>query len=405
MSESQKNSAVKTISDQRTIVLGFICFIVLGIPGGMLGAAWPFMQESFGVSKDDLGILLLASQIGYLGASFGSGPFALRWGSALLLVLGAALRGLGLLGYALAPGWLMMIAIGLPLGLGGGALDAGMNTIFAMRFSPRIMNWLHAAFGLGATLGPLLITVGLYASVSWRWSYAIVAVAQLLILISFLRKRERWHARPDENDQAAVEPSPPSVGSLNLLLTLSIFIFFMTAGLEAATGDWTFTFLSEARNVDLRLAGLLASGFWISFTLGRALFGIFADRIPTLLALRVGMAGAALAGLLIWIPDQRLLAYLGIAVMGFALAPLFPLLIKETPRRLGSARAANAIGFQVGAASIAVAVLPGVMGVLAERISLELFGPYLFASGLLLFALHELMVRLSRLRRRQDVPR
>jgi hypothetical protein len=74
------------------------------------------------------------------------------------------------------------------------------------------------------------------------------------------------------------------------------------------------------------------------------------------------------------------------------MAPLFPLSISDTPRLVGSEHAANAIGFQISAASLGFATLPGLAGLLAERLGLEAIGPVLVAFAVAMVLLHEAFV-------------
>jgi hypothetical protein len=51
-----------------------------------------------------------------------------------------------------------------------------------------------------------------------------------------------------------------------------------------------------------------------------------------------------------------------IAVLGLALAPIYPLLMHDTPRRFGHAAARHMVGYQIAAASSAIAIVPGWSG-------------------------------------------
>ena len=86
--------------------------------------------------------------------------------------------------------------------------------------------------------------------------------------------------------------------------------------------------------------------------------------------------------------------FLGLALAGFGLAPVFPCLMSRTPRRLGSELSAHAIGFQVGAAMIGAAVVPGVLGVVAGPGGLEAVPVGTVVLFGILSLLHEGLVRL-----------
>jgi fucose permease len=386
------------------ILLSFACFVILGLPSSMLGVAWPSIRDGFRLTQDQVGALLFSSQIGYIAFSFLSGRVAGRFGNGRLLLFGAAIAAIGLFGYALSPTWLIMVAVGLLVGAGGGALDAGMNSFFAINFGPRLMNLLHAAFGFGATLGPILVTALLLAGLSWRWGYVAAGVAQLVIAIAILFTLSRWSTRNGQSETTTADPKPAAASRTaapaqateqgsGIDVWLGILIFLFIAGLESTAGQWSFTLFTENREIDVATAGQWVGIYWGSFTAGRVFFGIFGNRIRVLTALRISMAALLVASLMIWWQGWALVSFLGLALMGFALAPLFPLLMTATPKRLGSRRATNAIGYQVGAASLGVAILPALVGFLAEQATLELLGPFLLVSSFALFLLHEIAQR------------
>jgi len=87
-----------------------------------------------------------------------------------------------------------MVPCALCAGFAGGAIDAGLNAYAAGAFGPRHMNWLHACFGLGVTIGPLIMTAVIGAGTTWRWGYAIVATAQLSLATAFLVSAGSWTA-------------------------------------------------------------------------------------------------------------------------------------------------------------------------------------------------------------------
>jgi fucose permease len=387
LSDSQRSSLL-------VVGLSFAAFVVLGLPGGLLGVAWPSIRNQFVLSQDQVGALLLAAQIGYIASSFLSGRMIGRFGNGQVLALGAVMACAGLFGYAVAPFWTFMVAIGIVSGFGGGALDSAMNAFFAMNYGPRLMNWLHASFGLGSTFGPILLTLLLVVGASWRWGYVAAGVAQGIIALAFLLTLSRWGGRPGVEEvrgplpaaqkDSTAEASPLDIG-------LGILVFFFIAGLEMSAGQWSFALFTESRGIELAQAGFWVSVYWGSFTAGRIFFGIFGNRIPVLTALRASMIVMLVASLMIWWQGSHLISFAGLALMGFALAPLFPLLMTATPARLGRRRAANVIGYQVGAASLGIAILPWLAGLLAEQGSLEVVGPFLLIGSALMLVLHEVL--------------
>lgn len=227
--------------------LAYAAFISLGLPDGLTGVAWPSIRGTFGLSLEALGALITTTTVGYLVSSFSSGRALARIGVGWLLIVSCLATAISLLGYGLAPLWGVMVGLGLLAGLGAGAIDAGLNTYAAENFSPRTMNWLHAAFGLGAATGPLIMSGVLGAGQSWRLGYLIVGVAQLVLASCFLITRNQWHTQAG-HAQATPTAGAPMARTLKLPSAwLSILLFFLYTGLELSAGQWLYTLLTEAR--------------------------------------------------------------------------------------------------------------------------------------------------------------
>ena len=173
-------------------MLAALAFVSLGLPDGLLGVAWPSIRASFGLELDALGALLVAATTGYVASSFSSGHLLGRINLGTVLAVSCGLTATALLGYASASAWLAMLALGALLGLGSGAIDAALNTYVATHHGPRMLNWLHACFGVGAASGPLVMTAVLESGSTWRRGYAIVGLAQLALAGCFVVTFRSW---------------------------------------------------------------------------------------------------------------------------------------------------------------------------------------------------------------------
>lgn len=375
-----------------TLLLAYLGFVSLGLPDALLGVAWPSIRSTFGLSQAALGAVLVAGSTGYFLSSFSTGALLRRLGVGGLLAGSTLLVALALAGYASAPLWLLFVGCAALAGLGSGAIDAGLNAHAASHFSARHMNWLHACWGLGATLGPLLMTAVLQRGLVWRWGYALVAIALLSMSAAFALTRRRWAGGEGDSAERTV-PVRLEVALRQPLVWLQILLFFLYTGTEVVAGQWSFTLLTEGRGVALATAGTWVGLYWGSLTAGRVLFGALVERIGTVRLLRASLAGALLGALLVALRLHPWADAAGLALLGLSLAPIFPCLMSETPRRLGAGVAAHAVGFQVSAAVIGGAALPSLTGLLVQRSSLEAVGGMLVALALALALLHETVVR------------
>lgn len=381
-------------TDAPLIGIAFFCFIGFGSTAGLMGVAWPSVRDTFSTSLDAIGALFFASMIGALWMNVNSGRVIARIGLGRVLALGSAIGALGLWGCALAPAWWVMVVVALLSGVGGAGVITGINTFFAINQSARLMNWLQACFGLGAAFSPLIMSRWLDTGHSWRWGYAFVGLVFALFTAAFAYTASRWQlAQPANPAGTAEQPDRASTRDIFRLpgLWLSLLLFFTFTGLEGASAQWPYTLFTEGRSIDPGVAGLWVSIYWACVTFGRIFFGIVVGRVRVAWLLRSVMAGAICGTALIWTNFSDTLSFLGLAITGFSLSPLFPVMMSGTPERLGSEHAASAIGYQQAAVRLGLAAIPALAGFLAERSGVEIIAPFLFAVAIFMFVQHELL--------------
>lgn len=358
------------------VVLAYIAFVALGMPDGLFGVALPSIRVDFSIPLDVVGSFLIAGTAGYMLSSFSSGWLIARLGVGRMLALSCALTGTILIGYTLVPVWGLMVALGVGAGLGAGAIDAGLNTYVAAHFGEGLMQWLHASYGVGVTLGPIIMTIALTSLNSWRVGYITVGLFQLALAACFLLTVAMWSRQTnpaaEEQPKRLTDYKTPVGETLRQpRVWLSVLLFSLYTGAEATLGVWAYTLLTESRQIDPAAAGLWAGSYWAMFTVGRMLAGVYTRRVSTNTLVLSSLAGALVGAALLWWNPVPVVNLAAVAVIGFAIAPVFPALVSGTSQRVGDHFAANTIGMQVAGAGLGAALVPGLAGILARQYSLE----------------------------------
>jgi fucose permease len=378
---------------QRTILiaLAFIAFTSLGLPDGLLGVSWPSIRHEFHISLDNLGLVIAIATAGYLCASFCSGMVLRMLPLGTVLALSTFAASFSLLGFALAPYWWAILVLSFIAGLGGGAVDAGLNSYGAKHFTPRTLNWMHAFFGLGTTTGPMIVTAVLGSGLVWQVSYFIVGFAQLALAITFFVTRRYWQqeANIEDSSQPPASHAPTLATLRRPVVWFGMLMFFFYCGVELATAQWSYSVLTLSRGVPETTAGFIVSLYWGSLMVGRILFGFIANRVALIITLRLCIIGSIIGAFLFWRDPSLPLSVLGLMMIGFFFAPIFASLISLTPKRVGEDHANSAIGFQVAAAALGAASLTGLAGILARSFGLEIIGLAIFAAAILLLVFYE----------------
>lgn len=374
-------------------VLSCLAYLGVAVPSSTLGLLWPSIRHSFGVPVSALGALLVVSVIASAGSSAATGRILSRYATGPVVAAGTALIGLALAEETLAPS-LWAFAGGVAVfGLGFGALDSALNAYAAARFGAREITWMHASYGLGATIGPVLVTALLASGFGWRDAYGILAAAQAAMVIVLIVSRRAWPALP----RAAAGPSPsdtPEAGRAPRSAVLGGLVFTaVETGLETGAGIWGYIFLTSGRGLSAEAAGLAVSAYWATMFAGRLVLGPLAGRLGANRVLAGAVVGVVAGAALMASPGPAGLAVAGLAVFGLAAAPVFPLFILTTSSRIGAADATTAVSLQVAASAVGSALLPGALGLAIGAFGARSLAPLLVVLGLAMGVVYALLPR------------
>lgn len=334
----------------------------MGLPEGVLGTAWPSLRTSFDQPEAALAQLIVAYTVGYLVSTVLLGAVVKRFGTDGTIRLGMIAAALGLAGYAFTPVWLLVIGAAFILGVGIGTIDASVNADVALHHGQRTMNLLHASWGVGATLGPLIITSLLLGGGSWRLGYGALFVVQLGLLSAFLASVRADAERG--GTMSAAQVYAPRAGRPTLVVVATLLYFAAYVAAEVSIGHWSFSVLTESRGASETVAGIGVAAYWGGLTVGRFLLAIAADRIHPMALLR-GSGGAALVATL-WFGFDLPGAVVALPLIGLALAGVFPALVLLTSSWLPPELVTRTVGWQLSASSAGAIVAALALGAVAE---------------------------------------
>jgi fucose permease len=375
----------------------YLAFISLGLPDSVLGVAWPGMRASLGQDLASAGLITLVLTVGSALSSFVGGRVLARWGTGPVVTVSGLLTGLALLGFALSPSFALLLLLAVPLGLGAGAVDARLNQFVAAHYSARHMNWLHGCWGVGATLGPLIMASALTSATGWRQGYLWIGGVQLGLVLLFLLVLPLWQRHQAQSAaSAAVSPTTPKGPAPTLALWLAPALYLAYAAVEISTGLWAGSLLVDGRGLDAKTAALWVSCFFGAIMLGRFATGLLTLRLGNRQLVRLGIAVASVGAALFSsnaLPAPLSLA--GLVLLGLGCAPIYPCLMHETARRFEPVTAAKVISRQVGFAYVGAAIVPAALGYLATAAGLGAIMPAVLAALLLLLLMSEALNRIT----------
>lgn len=368
----------------------YMAFIGLGLPDSVLGASWPVLHQALDVPIAHAGILSIMTTGGTIISSFMSGRVTNRFGTGRVTLVSVLMTAMALMGFSYATNfyWLMLLTI--PLGLGAGSVDAALNGYVSLHYEAKHMSWLHSFWGVGATIGPMIMSLFLAQASGWRRGYFTLSLIQVAIVILLFTSLPLWKkfrqeavSEPSENQ----DENQKTEGVYRIPgVKYAILSFFAYCAVEMTTGLWGSSYLVRYSGFTPETAARYTSLFFGGITLGRFITGFITMKYSFKHVIRVGILFIGL-GILMVLSGSKVMLIPGFLFIGLGCAPVFPGMIHETPERFGKKHAQSIIGIQMAFAYMGSTLMPAIFGIVVGRGYLWLFTPYLLLMlGILLFS-------------------
>ncbi|MDR2634677.1 MAG: MFS transporter [Clostridiales bacterium] len=378
------------------LITVFLAYISLGLPDSSLGVVWPNARFDLGAPLDYAGYLTIVCALSSGISAIFSVKAVKFMGSGKVVAFSGLLTGSGLLLFGLLPLKELLFIPSILLGFGAGAVDAVLNNYVAERYSSKIMNWLHACWGIGATVGPLIVTAWINAG-NWRAAFYTLGAIQLTLAALFFCTLFLWKKdfrSADSSAAAAILPSRPDYTMKNLAPWLCVIIFFIYVGLECICGTWLKTLLYVDRGVNNTLAGVAVSVYYGSITGGRIIFGFIAKRLGNRRSIFIGLLSSIAGAGLLFINSYPV-SVTAVFLIGLGFAPVYPSMMHETARRFNREISAKTISFQLAAASVGAMVFTPLIGKIGAENDMSVLPWALLSGAAVILSLNTLLNRLT----------
>jgi fucose permease len=374
-----------------SIAVSYAAFILVGISASVGGVLLVAQIHDYGVSRAEIGISFFTGSLGFLLASTVAGPLVHRLGMRHALTLGGGVFVASALVMGTRPPFIVFLVLQFTVGFGTGLLESLLNVYLALLpDSTTRLNRLHAFFGVGALLGPLLAT-WILGYAEWTVVWLVLAGICALLCAGFVVTFPQQRRTPDAaGGGGLIRPVLRQRAIVLATVLLSVYV-----GLEIGMGNWGFSYLVEERGRPEVVAGYAVSGYWLGLTLGRFLISPIAARIG---ATQVGLMYACLAGIavsavFVWLVPVAAAAAAGLVVLGFFLGPIFPTTMAVVPQLTSERYVPAAVGVLNGGSIVGGAVLPWLAGVLAQGAGMWTLLPFTVALGIVQLAVWWRMAR------------
>ncbi len=352
------------------LLIIYLIFISLGLPDSLIGSTWPAVSQSLGVSEALQGILSIIVSFCTIISSFLSIKLIALIREKGVVIVSIGLTVLGLLIFSYAPNFIFLCIGAIPLGLGAGAIDTTLNNYVAIHYKAIHLNWLHAFWGVGATLSPFLVSIFLTDLNGWRNGALCLALIQASILLVTICSIKVWKVveqnfeRKEENK--AVTKKLNFVNSFRIRGVLfAIIAFAAYSAVECLTGNWFSSMMVFGYGVEEKIAARWTSYFYLGIMVGRIISGFLSLKIKDKNMIRIGESIVFIGLILLMFNFYIPLMPYALVLVGLGCAPIYPAIIHSTPTRFTEELSPNVMSIQIGCAylaSFAISPLYGVIG-------------------------------------------
>ncbi|MEG0163715.1 MFS transporter [Anaerorhabdus sp.] len=382
---------------QLLLAVIYLAFISLGLPDSLLGSAWPIMYKEFSVPLSAVGLITIIIALGTIISSLQSDRLTKKLGTGKVTLFSVLMTAIALFGFSISRSFLSLCLWAIPYGLGAGSVDASLNNYVALHYKSRHMSWLHCMWGVGASLGPYIMGYALTGGQTWSDGFRIVSILQLVLTAILLFSLPLWKKQKSDNivEEIEVNKKPLKLkeiiqfpGAKAVMVT-----FFCYCALESTTGLWASSYLVLHWQIHPETAASFASLFYVGITVGRALSGFLTMKFNDSQMIRLGLGVIAIGVLALLLPLGEQAALVGLIIIGFGCAPVYPSIIHSTPKHFGKDKSQAVIGVQMASAYVGACIMPPLFGLIANYINVALLPVYLSGLLILMFVMHEKLIR------------
>ena len=374
------------------LLIIYLIFISLGLPDSLVASSWPAISQSLEISADFQGILTFVVSLCTIISSFLTAKLV-KWFTAKGVVLiSILLTAIGLICISYSPNFALIVVSAIPLGLGAGAIDSTLNNYVAINYKAIHLNWLHAFWGVGASISPLI----LIQSCIW-----LICVASIKV---WKKAEIEFESRKTEATEEEQKINTSFLKTFKLRGVIPALIgFFCYIAIEQTTANWFSSMVVFNMGVAENTAANWAALFYVGIMVGRLLSGVVSLKINDKNLIRIG-EGIILFGLILMCMQFNVyLMPVALVLIGFGCAPIYPAIIHSTPNRFTVEHSQSVMSIQMGFAYIANVTFAPLFGVIGKNTTFLIL-PYVIIGVLILSVVsNELVNKLTQNNQKQEI--
>ena len=356
------------------LIVIYLIFISLGLPDSFIGSCWPTISEYFKISRDFQGIFSLIVSFFTITSSFLTIKLTkyLKNYGVIAISIGLTISGLIIIGFS--DNYYLLLLAAIPLGFGGGAIDSILNSYVSLHYKAIHLNFLHAFWGIGAFISPLIIGSFIVDPSGFKDAAFVLSIIQTTILIITLSTLVLWVKvdkiyNIDSRNTTNSENNKENIGFFNTFklrgVIFACITFFSYIAIESLAYSWFTSLCVFGMNIDNDIASKYLSLFYIAISLGRVISGLLSIKIKDKNLIRIGEGILLIGIILLTFKFNFVFMPIALFIIGLGCGPIYPSIVHSTVDKFTSKYSSAVMSIQIGfayMANISVAPLFGILG-------------------------------------------
>jgi fucose permease len=363
---------------RKILIVTCVSYFSFGLVWASIGPLLSQFAARNGTSLATIGGIYSAIFLGAVVSQIALGRFTDRWGQLRSLTVALLVLSLGIISMSYSRWLPLTFLLAFITGLGQGVSNLSGNVLVGQLYkenSVSSVNLLNGCWGLGAFIGPLLVSGSVHL---WQnglpalvFSALVTIASALILLFSFFNgKIGTQGERPELHGQQRMRFTA-FLWSLGVLLLLYV-------GTESAMGGWATTYMQKTTTLKLELAAMVTAGFWLAITLGRVMGTVLGSRLSPKKVLIICLSIASFGAILFVASfGNTVLSIAAIFFIGLGFGAIFPtsmammtMAFSDTPGQAGSV--ITVLG------SVGGMLIPWLQGVIMQQAGIRA-GTYMIA--------------------------
>ncbi|KAF1956078.1 MFS general substrate transporter [Byssothecium circinans] len=367
----------------------FWSFVVMGSNDAAYGALIPYLQEYYNLTFVIISLVFLSPLVGYTASALLNNAIHLKFGQRGVGIISPVCHLVAYVVIAVHPPYPVLVVVFMAAGFGNGLADAAWNAWLGNMANPNeVLGFLHAFYGLGAILSPLIATTMITKGEKLPWYYFYYVMIGMAAIELATSASAFWTAtgavfrsnNPRTTDTKDNRMKEALIRLPNARVTWLCALFLLGyVGVEVALGGWIVKFMLEVRHGGDFASGMTATGFWMGITVGRIVLGFITPKLGEKLAIAIYLPITMALELIFWLVPQFYVSAVAVSLQGFFLGPLFPAAVVAATKLLPRHLHVSAIGFAAAFGGSGAAIFPFAVGAIAESKGVQVLQPIILA--------------------------